>query len=606
VSNHKRGTKFGRHWPAFVAGVGLLLAGFCLQAATPSEQEVTPERIVHAAKEPQNWLTFFGSYKAWSYSPLNQITRENVHRLLPAWTFPTGGRGGLESAPIVADGKMYLEDQNNDVFALDAVTGRPIWNYAYKPSKDARPGNGRARGLAIGFGMLFLGTRDNHVVALDAKTGKEVWNIEIENSAKCGCGISSAPLLVKDKLITGVTGGESAHRGYITAFDVKTGQLAWRFYTIPEPGQPGAETWTGDSWKLGGGSSWFTGSYDPDLNLVFWGVGNPSSDLYGGDRLGANLYTDSLVALDADTGKVRWYFQETPHDVYDYDSNPEPILVDLQQNGQTRKLVIHSSKNGFAYVVDRETGKFVRGFPYVDTVTWTKGLDKDGKPIDPVMAETGKVEKGYVFCPGTQGGRNRNHSAYSPNTGLWYTTALEVCSRLTPQRQDGVKEGESYWGGQREEQLNPNAAPHIAAFDPLTGKKQWTFATKYFNASSLLATAGDLLFGGDIEGSAFALDAKTGQKLWSFNTGSRIASPVVSYSVNGRQYVAIGSGGGSLIEARAQLYWPEAKNQTGQDASTLSSSPCRIRNDPRHVAILKLSRHSVFNPEVPLGNSPAR
>jgi alcohol dehydrogenase (cytochrome c) len=569
VTNREWTLNLWPHVGRLATGVGAILFGISLLVATRAAgQEVTPERLVHAGKEPQNWLTFFGNYRAWSYSPLNQITRENVHRLAPAWTFPTGGRGGLESAPIIADGKLYLVDQNNDVFALDAVTGKLIWNYAYKAAKDARPGNGKARGLAIGFGMLFMGTRENRLVALDATTGKEIWNIEIENSAKCGCGISSAPLLVKDKVITGVTGGESAHRGYISAFDAKTGKLAWRFYTIPEPGQPGSETWTGDSWKLGGGSSWFTGSYDPELNLVFWGVGNPSSDLYGGDRLGANLYTDSLVALDADTGKVRWYFQETPHDVYDYDSNPEPVLIDVQLNGQMRKLVIHSSKNGFAYVLDRETGKFVRGFPYVDTVTWTKGLDKDGKPIDPVMEEAGKVDKDYLFCPGTQGGRNRNHSAYSPQTGLWYTTALEVCSHLTPQRQE-ANEGESFWGGQREEQLNPNAVPHIAAFDPLTGKKEWSFATRFFNASSLLATAGDLVFGGDIEGNAFALDAKTGQKLWSFNTGSRIASPAVSFSVNGRQYVAIDSGGGSLIEARAPLYWPEAKNHIGQDASTL-------------------------------------
>ena len=569
VCNHERGKNPRVHGHRCAAGLALLLLGFFLFATTPAAaQEVTPERIVHAAKEPQNWLTFYGNYRAWSYSPLNQITRENVHRLLPAWTFPTGGRGGLESAPIVADGKLYLVDQQNDVFALDAATGKPIWSYAYKPAKEARAGNGKARGVAIGFGMLFMGTRENRLVALDANSGKEVWNIEIENSVKCGCGISSAPLLVKDKVVTGVTGGESAHRGYISAFDAKTGRLAWRFYTIPEPGQPGSETWTGDSWKLGGGSSWFTGSYDPELNLVFWGVGNPSSDLYGGDRLGANLYSDSLVALDADTGKLRWYFQETPHDVYDYDANSEPVLIDVQQNGQTRKLVIHSSKNGFAYVLDRETGKFIRGFPYVDTVTWTKGLDKDGKPVDPVMAEAEKVDKDYLFCPGTQGGRNRNHSAYSPSTGLWYTSALEVCSHLTPRRQE-AKEGESFWGGERQEQLNPNAVPHIAAFDPLTGKKQWTFPTKFFNVSSLLATAGDLVFGGDIEGTAFALDARSGQELWSFNTGSRIASPAVSYSVNGRQYVAIDSGGGSLIEARAPLYWPEAKNHIGQEASTL-------------------------------------
>jgi alcohol dehydrogenase (cytochrome c) len=252
--------------------------------------------------------------------------------------------------------------------------------------------------------------------------------------------------------------------------------------------------------------------------------------------------------------------------LYDYDSNPEPVLIDFEQNGQIRRLVIHSSKNGFAYILDRETGKFIRGFPYVDTVTWAKGLDRDGKPLEPVAPEAGKD---YLFCPGTQGGRNRNHSAYSPLTGWWYTSALEVCSHLTPQRQEVVKEGESFWGGLREEQLSPNTVPHIVAFDPLTGKKQWTLPTKYFNASSLLATAGNLIFGGDIEGYAFALDAKTGRELWSFNTGSRIASPAVSYSVNGRQYVAMDSGGGSLIEARAPLYWPEAKNHTGQEASTL-------------------------------------
>jgi alcohol dehydrogenase (cytochrome c) len=533
-----------------------------------AQAQVTSERIAHADTEPQNWLTFFGNYKAWSYSSLDQITRANVKELAPAWAFSTGGRGGLEAAPIVADGKMYLVNQENDVFALDAGTGRPLWKYAYKAAKDARAANGKARGVAIGYGMIFMATRDNHLVALDANTGKEAWNIEIENSAKCGCGISSAPLLVKNKVITGVTGGESAHRGYISAFEAKTGKLAWRFYTIPEPGQPGSETWTGDSWRLGGGSSWFTGSYDPELNLIYWGVGNPSSDLYGGDRMGANLYTDSLVALDADTGKLKWYFQETPHDVYDYDSDPEPVLIDVQENGQTRKLVIHSSKNGFAYVLDRETGKFIRGFPYVDTVTWTKGLDKDGKPVDPVMPELGKVAKDYVFCPGTQGGRNRNHSAYSPVTGWWYTSALEVCSHITPQRQE-AKEGESFWGGLREEMLNPNAAPHIAAFDPLTGKKEWSFPTKFFNVSSLLTTAGNLVFGGDLEGNAFALDAQTGQKLWSFNTGSRIASAPVSYSIGGRQYIAIASGGGSLLEARADRYWPEAKTEVGQEASTL-------------------------------------
>jgi alcohol dehydrogenase (cytochrome c) len=548
-----------------VAILSLFVAAWIIAgASSASAQNVSSSRIEQADKEPQNWLTFFGNYKAWSYSALDQITRDNVKRLSPAWAFPTSGRNGLEAAPIVADGVLYIENQDNNVFALDAASGRLLWKYAYKPAKESRGGGSHARGVAIGFGMIYLGTPENRLIALDAKTGKEVWNIEIENSVKCGCGISSAPLLVKNRVITGVTGGENAHRGYISAFDAETGKLAWRFYAIPAPGEPGSETWSGDSWKFGGGSTWFTGSYDPALNTLYWGVGNPSSDFYGGDRTGSNLYTDSLVALDADTGKLKWYFQETPHDVYDYDSDPEPLLIDANLNGQMRKLVVHSSKNGYAYVLDRETGKFILGFPYVDTVSWTKGLDKEGKPIDAVIPEKGKD---YLFCPGTQGGHNRNHSAYSPRTGWWYTTSLEVCSEIKPEKMD-VTEGESFWGGTRVEHLNVNAVPHITAYDPLTGKKQWTFPTKYWNVSSLLATAGDLIFGGDLEGYTFALDAKTGEKLWSFNTGFRIASAPVSFAVNGRQYVAISSGGGTFIEPRAPLYWPETKEQFSRQAST--------------------------------------
>ena len=530
-------------------------------------QEPAAARIQQADKEPQNWLTFFGNYKAWSYSQLDKITRENVKRVAPAWAFSTGGHLGLQSAPLVADGMLYLVDPDDNLFALDAATGKLSWKYAYKrpAGTSVRPAGNRATGIAMGYGMLFEGTSDDHLVAVDAKTGQEVWNVEVEDPVKCGCGMNSAPLLVKDKVIVGGTGGERAHRGYLGAFDARTGKLAWRFYTIPAPGEPGSETWSGDSWKLGGGSTWFSGSYDPELNLIYWGVGNPSSDFYGEDRQGDNLYTNSLIALDADTGKLKWYFQEIPHDLNDFDSNPEPVLIDVMLNGQPRKLVLHSSKNGYAYLLDRETGKFIRSFPYVDTITWTKGLDSKGKPIDPVAPAAGSD---FLFCPGALGGHNRNHSAYSPRTGWWYSSAFETCDRIKPQKMD-VKEGGGYFGGTMEEVLNKSTVPFIAAFDPLTGKRQWTFPTNLVNASSLLATAGDLIFGGDLEGNAFALDARSGKKLWSFNTGGRIAAPAVSYAVNGRQYVAIASGGGTIAENALRNAMAESHVTLPQDASTL-------------------------------------
>jgi alcohol dehydrogenase (cytochrome c) len=551
---------------AIAAGALLFLACLLLNWKIAGAQEPAAASIEHADKEPQNWLTFFGNYQAWSYTPLDQIKRENVKRLAPAWAFATGSHFGLQSAPLEADGVLYLADPEDNIFAVDAVTGKPLWKYTYKrpEGKPARAGN-RAAGIALGYGMVFEGTSDDRLVAVNAKTGQEAWNIEVEDPEKCGCGINSAPLIVKDKVITGGTGGERAHRGYLSAYDAKTGKLDWRFYTIPAPGEPGSETWSGDSWKLGGGTTWFTGSYDPQLNLIYWGIGNPSSDFYGEDRQGANLYTNSLIALDADTGKLKWYYQEIPHDLNDYDADPEPVLVDVALNGQMRKLVIHSNKSGYAYVLDRETGKFIRAFPYVDTITWAKGLDEKGQPVMTVPPVDGSQ---YLYCPGALGGHNRNHSAYSPRTGLWYSSAFETCATIKPVKMT-VKEGDGYFGGTMEEAPNSKTKPFIAAFDPATGKRAWTFSTNYVNTSSLLATAGDLIFGGDIQGSAFALDARTGKQLWSFNTGGRISAPVVSYSVGGRQYVAVPTGGGAIAENALRNYFTEAHVQLPEVTSTL-------------------------------------
>jgi len=525
-------------------------------------QEPTAARIERTDKEPQNWLTYYGNYGAWSYSPLNQITRDNVKQLVPVWAlsagYPTNSslRAGLESAPLVEDGVLYLEGMQNNVYAVDAATGQRLWSYVYHWPEQSIPGGKGARGIAIGEGLVFMGTQDSHVVALDAKTGKETWNVVMDDVFKCLCGITSAPLYVRGKVITGVAGGDGPFRGYIKAFDAKSGKLLWTFYTIPAPGEPGSETWVGDSWKTGGVATWLQGSYDPDLNLLYWGTGNAYPDLSGKGRQGDNLYAASLIALDPDTGTLKWHFQETPHDVYDFDSAMEPVLFDSSEGGRMRKLVLHSSKNGFAYLIDRESGKFLKGFPYAGTVNWTPGLDQNGKPIDAFVPENKPTNQ--LTCPGTAGARNFNHSAYSPRTGWWYTSSAEWCSRIAP--------GPNLRAGRA---LNPDSPPHIAAFDPLTGKQQWIFATQYVNNSSLLATGGDLIFGGDMDGDTFALDARNGKKLWSFNTGARIVSPPVSFSVNGRQFVAIGSGGGSVADGQIATFWPETKDKQPQSAATL-------------------------------------
>jgi alcohol dehydrogenase (cytochrome c) len=559
-----RPCKFATRFQAFSKNTALIL--FCLilgGAFAARAQDATTTRIEHADKEPQNWLTFYGNYKGWSYSLLNQITRDNVKRIAPVWTFaagyPTGTAGlrpGLEATPLVVDGVLFLEGMQNNVYAIDAASGRTIWTYEYKWPEVKTFSIRGARGLAYGDGRIYMGTQNNHLVALDAKTGAEVWNIHIEENSECECRITEAPLYVKGKVFIGNAGsGYQALRGHINAYDAKSGTLVWHFEVIPAPGEPGAETWAGaedNYWKTGGGGTWFTGTYDAEMNLLYYGTGDPTP-IDGKLRPGPNLYTASLLALDVDTGKMKWYFQETPHDLYDYDSAAEPIIVDMDVAGHKRQVIIHPTKNGFTYVYDRETGKYLHSFPY-SAPNWNKGIDEKGNPIDPIVP---KDQKDYLVCPSIHtGGRGIQHSAYSPRTGLWYTSDFELCSHFIN-------------GGDKGDELNPKVPPNISAYDPATGKKQWTFNTRYYNMSSLLATAGDLIFAGDLDGDVFALDARTGQKLWSFNTGGRIVSAPVTFSVDGRQFVTFSSGGGSTIENIVPRLWPEAKGRFPQLTATL-------------------------------------
>ncbi|MBL8174651.1 MAG: PQQ-dependent dehydrogenase, methanol/ethanol family [Bryobacterales bacterium] len=510
-----------------------------------------------------DWPQHMGTHRAWRHSSLDQINTSNVKALAPAWVFQTGDyEGGLQSTPIVLDGVMYISTSRNRVFALDAATGREIWRYVYPLPRSFQTFYGPwNRGVAVSGDRVFLGTLDNHMVAISRQTGRELWRTNVEDSNQCGCNITAAPLVVKDKVITGVTGGDSAHRGYVTAYDVNTGRLAWRFWTIPGPGEPGHETWAGDSWKYGGGSSWMTGSYDAELDLVYWSIGNPAADFYGGSRKGANLYTDSVVALDAGTGKLKWYNQQIPHDVWDFDTAYENILLDLPVEAQQRKLLLNVNKSGFTWVLDRVTGKFVTAYPIVKHFNWIKGVSKTGELIGRNEPEVGKKK---TLCPSIGGGRSWNQAAYSPVSQWLYTTAIEWCQEVMAQP-EAPQEGKVFFGGVFENRHPPgeNAYGHLDAIDPVSGAVKWSYRSKYPLLASVLSTAGNLIFTGDPEGSFFALDAKTGRKLWSFATGSGHRGSSVTYTVKGRQYVATPSGFGSALAGLLPQLWPETENLRG-------------------------------------------
>jgi alcohol dehydrogenase (cytochrome c) len=497
-----------------------------------------------------DWPSYGGTSSAWRYSALNQITTANVKSLAPVWTFQTGEYGdGLTSTPIVINGVMYISTPRNQVFALDAATGRVIWNYKYTPRPNhVKPGSQGSfvqnRGVAVGDGKVFMGTIDSSLVALDQRTGREVWKVAVDDSRQCGCNILSAPLIVKDKVIVGENGGDGAFRGYLTAFSMKTGRLAWRFYVIPGPGEKGNDTWKGESWKFGGGAPWMTGSFDPALNLVYWGTGNAASDFYDGNRVvgakddprGVNLYTASVVALDADTGALRWAYQEVPDDEWDFDSAYEVILIDREINGQMRKLLVHMNKSGLTFTLDRATGRLVNAFSVAEVQTWISGITEDGKLIGRVSPN---LATPVTICPTVMGAKSWNQMAYSPRTGYVYTPTIETCSDViaTPQE---AREGIFFAGGGATRRLPPGRETysHIDAYDPLTGKRVWSVPYKYGLLASMLATAGDLVFTGDPEGQFFALNARTGERLWSHQTGAGHRGSSVSYSINGRQFIA--------------------------------------------------------------------
>ncbi len=506
----------------------LLLFASALAAQVPYE------RIVNADREPGSWLTYSRNYLGHRFSPLTQITPGNVAGLKVKWAYQFA-EPRIEVSPIVADGVMYITGPNHAA-ALDLKTGRPLWKWRRPiPSDYQSIGFGRVnRGPAILNDKIYVGTLDCDLVALDIKSGEERWSTKVCDY-KPGYSMTMAPLAIRDKVIIGVSGGEAGVRGFVDAYDSKTGKRVWRFLTIPGPGEKGHESWTTDAWKTGGGTTWVTGAYDPDQNLVYWGIGNPGPDWNGDSRPGDNLYTCSLVALDGDTGALRWHFQFTPHDTHDWDSTHVPVLFDGEIRGQRRKLVANANRNAFYYVLDRESGEFLAGKEYAHQ-TWAKGLDDRGRPM--LIPGMEPSEEGKLVWPSLNGATVWFSPAFNPQSGVFFVSVRELGSTYFKREAD-YKPGTFFAGGGERQVPRDDAWGAIRALEATTGKMLWEFRLQSPPWAGVLATAGGLVFSGSNEGNVFALDAKTGKALWDFQAGAAVASNPISFNIDGRQHVAI-------------------------------------------------------------------
>ncbi|HEV2388474.1 MAG TPA: PQQ-dependent dehydrogenase, methanol/ethanol family [Candidatus Acidoferrales bacterium] len=516
----------------------LLAASLGCGCAAAARAQVSYRQILEAPQRPDNWLTYSGDYSGKRYSALDQVNAANVARLAAAWVFQTAVDGKFEATPLVIDGVMYATGPEDNAWALDARTGRTLWHYQRPLPVKIPACCGRVnRGFAALGNKLFMATLDGRVVALDAKTGNVIWDVAAADSQK-GYTFTVAPLAVKDKVVVGISGGEYGVRGFVDAYDAETGRRAWRFYTVPGPGEPGHETWAGDSWQRGGAPAWITGSYDPELNLVYWPTGNPSPSDDTSERAGDNLYSNSVLALDADTGKLRWYFQFTPNDAHDWDATQVPVLLDMNLGGRPRKLLALANRNGFFYLLDRTSGQFLLARPFAH-VTWASGVGPDGKPQ--VLPGTAPTKEGTVVCPGAEGATNWMSPSYSPQTNLFYVAAREQCDVFTASPQP-FHPGRPYIGSVYFKPDDQPAWGALRALDPATGQIRWEF--KYLTPpwGGALSTAGGLVFAGDMEGYLVAYDAGTGKPLWHFETGSPVYSAPMSYAIDGKQYIVVASG----------------------------------------------------------------
>jgi alcohol dehydrogenase (cytochrome c) len=521
------------------ACAGLPKVGQSGQSPVTAVTDVSAEDLL-ARPVGANWTSYNGDYTGRRYSDLKEINVANVGQLRAAWIFHPGNSPRLEATPVVIRGMMYVTSAN-DVFALDARTGRVVWHHQRPVSSgllDDAAGH-KNRGVAVWQHFVYMETDDAHLLCLDARSGDLLWDVQYADKEK-HYGATSAPLVVKDEVIVGTSGGDSGVRGFVAAYEALTGKLKWRYWTIPGPGEFGSSSWPGDSYLHGGGTTWMPGTYDPELNLLYWTTSNAAPDFAGETRPGDDLYTASVLALNPDTGELKWYFQFTPHDLYDYDANETPVLIDEQDNGTTRRLLIQADRNGFFYVLDRTSGKFLRATPFVKKLNWAKGIDGSGRPI--LSGRIPNAEGTYI-CPGVAGATNWFSPSYNPGTGLFYVVALEACNIYFAKPKPFTK-GETYYDTGTKVPPDEHAQKILLALSVADGKVVWSYPQVGRGDSwgGTLTTAGGLVFFGDDAESFEAVDGSTGRPLWHLNTGQGIHASPMSYAVDGVQYVAISAG----------------------------------------------------------------
>jgi len=501
--------------------------------------DVTPDRML-LQPVAGDWPSYNGDYTGRRYVSLKGINPQTVSRLRPEWVFHLRNSEALEVTPVVYEGMMFVTAAN-DAYALDGSTGRVIWHYERPITEglidDASQHHNR--GVGLWHSRVYMETDNAHLLCLDARSGHLLWDVPYTDGNP-NYGATSAPLVVKDRVLVGTSGGDDGVRGFVAAFDAETGKLAWRFWTIPGPGEHGSESWPGDAYLHGGGTTWMPGTYDPELNTIYWGTSNPAPDFDGGPRPGDDLYTDCVLALDPDTGKLKWYFQFTPHDLFDYDATETPVLIDAQFRGQQRKLLVEANRNGFLYILDRIDGTFLSAYPFVEKLNWASGIDAKGRPI-----RTGVIPSpgGTRVCPGFTGATNWFSPSYNPETGLFYFLALETCNVMLRAGEKFVP-GHTYYATGSKSSPGDDSQKILVAFDLANEKLAWKYPQVGNGHSSggTMTTSGGLVFFGDDAQSFEAVDAHSGAPLWHFNTGQRFSASPMSFSVSGKQYVAIAAG----------------------------------------------------------------
>jgi alcohol dehydrogenase (cytochrome c) len=510
----------------------LLASALCAQ--------VSPQMLLNPSQAPGDWLHFQGNLQGFRHSGLKQINKTNVAKLRPTWTYQSDKPDKFETSPIAHKGILYISEPPSDVSAIETRSGKALWRYKRVLPDDVPYCCGRVnRGVAIHGNTLFIGTLDAHLVALDASTGNVLWDVVVADYKKAYSS-TVAPLVVKDNVIIGSAGGEFGVRGYIAAYNVKTGKESWRLYTVPGKGEKGSETWMGDTYLHGSATTWVTGSYDPSTNTIFWGTGNPGPDWKGDKREGDNLYSDSLLAIDADSGKMKWYFQFTPHDVHDWDATQVPILVDEMWLGKMRKLVLFANRNAFYYVLDRENGQYLLGKQYVRQDWAQPELDPKGRPIR--RPNTFPTPEGTTVYPNSPGATNFQAPSYSPLTKLHYVMTRDE-GGVFYSGDDTYREGSWYLAGRFVSKPGEEATAAIKAMDYQTGKAKWEFPLSSPSWSGVLSTAGGLVFAATHDGELLALDDSTGKLLWRYPMGgAAFANPISYTAADGKQHIAIASG----------------------------------------------------------------